>query len=138
MPRNIAYNQAQASVVINGLLVDHLADGDSIRILNDAVGAQKTVGTHGVMMSFASDESGAFEVDLLPVSNALGILYTLWRAQKTGIAAPLINITVATGVGEVAQLMDCALENIGDIATGGPQGQLRTVRFLASKIIQPL
>ena len=59
MARNIAYNQAQATVVINGLLIDNLADGDCIRIINDAVGAQKTVGTNSTMISFASDESGA-------------------------------------------------------------------------------
>lgn len=58
MPRDIAYNQAQATVVVNGLLVDNLADGDSIRIINDAVGAQKTVGTHSTMISFASDGMG--------------------------------------------------------------------------------
>ena len=40
MPRDIAYNQAQATVVVNGLLVDNLADGDSIRIINDAVKAE--------------------------------------------------------------------------------------------------
>ena len=137
MPRDIAYNQAQATVVVNGLLVDNLADGDSIRIINDAVGAQKTVGTHCTMISFASDESGAFELDLLPISRALTLLYSQWRGQKTGFAVPLINITVSTGVGEISQLTGCAIENIGDISTGGPVGQMRTVRFVASKIIQP-
>ena len=65
------------------------------------------------------------------------MLYSLWRGQKTGFAVPLINITVSTGVGEISQLTGCAIENIGDIAAGGPTGQMRSVRFLASKIIQP-
>ncbi len=130
------YSQSNTAVIADGISISDFFDGDSIRVIDDSTGATKTVGLDGTSLSFGSDGSGAFEVDLKPTSPYLAIAYGMKMAQRTGNAR-LINITVATGAGDYIRLERCAVEKAGDVATGGPTMAKRTVRFIVSKIIWP-
>lgn len=135
MARKTFYSQAQCSVVDDGIPVTDFADGDSIRIIDDAVGATKTQGLDGVSLSFASDESGFFEFDLKPTSPHLDIVSRRKRAQARG-QARVFNVTVATGVGEFIRLEGCAVEKAGDVPAGGNVMAKRTVRYVVSRIVR--
>ena len=134
MSRSKFYNRASVSVTIDGDTVEGFSDGDSaIRIIPAENIASKQVGLDGTMISFSNDMSGMCELDLKPTSSTLKQIYGLYNSQMTENAR-LFDITIATGVGEFHSLSGCAIDNVGEIESGGPEGQKRTISFVVSTV----
>lgn len=127
MARTEYYNQGAASVTLDGDTVTHFADGDSIRIIPNDVGSATTDGLDGASTSFSSVRSGAWEIDLKPVSPTLDLAFELMEAQRYGNGR-LFNITVTTGVGEFITLRNCGMVNDGGSVSGGPVMATRTIK----------
>lgn len=136
MARKEMYNQATASLVFDGVLVTKLADGNCIRVMDDATGATKTPGLKNTMTSISSDNSGFLEFDIFPTSNIWNKVYNMKNRQAQG-SGRLFDCAVMTGVGESVPAQRCAIEKVGDIQTGGPEGQKRTVRCTVENVKWP-
>ena len=123
--RSNFYAQANTTLLVNGINVGGLAEGDCIRIKADGGAAIRTKGADGPSLSISSFQGGTLEFDLKPTSPALGIMYALWQSQQSlGGAVGPFAIIVMTGVQEVI----AAVGMFGDLpqfSTGGPQMQPR-------------
>ncbi len=136
MARKGFYNQAEASVVFDGVVATKIAGGDAIRVVDDSTGATKTPGLKGTLTSVGTDNSGYFEMDLFPTSPLWNKIYNMKNRQSQG-SGRLFDVMVSTGVGERVNCQRCAIEKAGDIGTGGPEGKMRTVRCTVENIQWP-
>ncbi len=136
MARKNFYNQAEASVILDGVVVTKLAGGNAIRVIDDSTAATKTPGLKNTLTSVATDNSGFLELDIFPTSPQWSKIYNMKNRQAQG-SGRLFDIVVATGVGERINCQRCAIEKVGDIATGGAEGQMRTVRFTVENVQWP-
>ncbi len=127
MARTEYYNQGAVSVTFDGETVTHFADGDSVRIIPNDIGSSTTDGLDGASTSFASVRSGAWEIDLKPVSPILDTIFSLMEDQRYG-RGRLFNITITTGVGEFITLRNCGIVNDGGSASGGEAMVTRTAK----------
>ena len=137
MSRTIFLNQAFVTVIIDGVPVDGFMSGDAVRITPNAEGSAVEVGLSGAVTSFSTDQSGEFEIDLMPTSPYLDEVGRIWAAQKTQ-AARLLDAQVLTSASEMYRLEGVSLSNPGGVATGGKTVSGRTVAFKVQKIIPPM
>ena len=72
--RSNFYAQANTTLLVNGINVGGLAEGDCIRIKADGGAAIRTKGADGPSLSISSFQGGTMEFDLKPTSPALGIM----------------------------------------------------------------
>jgi len=136
MARNQFYNQLDASVIVDGIVAENIADGDAIRVADAGASAAVTAGLGGALTSLSTDRTGSLELDLFPHSRTIGYLNMMRNAQGQGNGR-LFDCTVTTGVGEVVRLNRCSMENVGTLSTGGKEGKARTYRILVEEILWP-
>lgn len=135
--RGVFLNQAFCTVIIDGIPVLGFASGDAIKITPNAEGASIEVGLSGAVTAFSTDQSGEFEIDLMPTSFYLDVAAGLWTAQKT-MAARLLDAQILTSAGEPYRLVGMSISDIGAIATGGKAVSARTIKFKVQQIIFPV
>ena len=134
MARSSFYNRSTATVVIDGVAVKGIADGDAIRVIESADGSSVTKGLDRAMTSINNDSTARLEIDLLATSPYLAVANNQKRRQNEGTGR-LMDGSVRSGVNEVEVLRGMAIARRGDIRTGGTEGQLRTIIYTVEKAV---
>jgi hypothetical protein len=132
MMRINLYSQSRHIVIIDGVPLSGFGDGDFMQVKLDGNVAARTAGADGPAISLSTDQGGAVTLSLLPTSPVLGILYALRDAQKSN--PRLFSIVLMSGVEEVITCSGCAIGELPQFATGGPQMSARQFTFECSKI----
>ena len=134
MARNSFYNRATTTLVIDGVTVKGVAEGNAIRILEEADGSTTRKGLDRALTNINNDGRGRLEVDLLPSSPYLGVLEGIRRRQNEGTGR-ILDGAVRTGMNELYKLQGMALARRGDIQTAGEEGQNRTAIFTIERVV---
>lgn len=132
MARTSFYNQATNTLVIDGVTVRGIAEGDSIRINEVGDKAQTSQGLDRAETSMSTDRRAELEVDLQATSPYMSIVNATERRQAEGTGR-LLDGSVRTGVNELEKLQGLALKRKGSIKSGGIKGQFRTVVYTVEK-----
>lgn len=127
MARNTQFfNQALATVILDGVVAEGYMDGDAIRVNESTEGSTIERGLDGATTTFSTDQAGTLELDLKGTSPTLDILRELWRAQKTANAREF-DAQVVTSANEMIRCEGCSVASMGNTATGGRTASARTV-----------
>lgn len=132
MSRTAFYNRATNTVVIDGVTVKGIAEGDAIRINEVADKATNKQGLDRAETSISNDGTAELEIDLLATSPYMSVVNAADRRQREG-SGRLLDASVRTGVNELEKLQGLALKRKGNKTTGGPQGQIRTIIYTVEK-----
>lgn len=132
MARFSYYNRATNTVVIDGVTVKGIAEGDAIRIREIADKATNKQGLDAVETSITNDGTAELEIDLFATSPYMSVVNAIERRQREG-SGRLLDGAVRTGVNELEKLQGLALKRKGDKTTGGPSAQIRTIIFTVEK-----
>ena len=134
MARFKFYNRSTNTLVIDGVAVKGIADGDAIRIreLGDKSSVKK--GLDRAETSISNDGTAELEIDLLSTSPYIATVNNQDRRQQEG-SGRLMDASVRTGVNESEKLQGLALKRKGDLSTGGSSGQNKTVIYTVERWI---
>ncbi|HBG77253.1 MAG TPA: hypothetical protein DDW84_00175 [Phycisphaerales bacterium] len=121
------YSQSNVTVLVNGIPLKDLSDGNSIRVRHRGGEVEPTEGTDGAAMNIATRQGGEIEVDLKEMSSSLIILNALRLAQEqTGIGC---NVVIRSGVDVVDTLATAFVSLPGEKATGDKKMGKITYKF---------
>lgn len=137
MSRNTEFlSQAVCTVILDGIIVEGFAPGDSIKLTPNAEGSAIDVGLDVAVTTFSTDRTGELELDLMPTSPFLDYVGALWTAQKTS-AARLISGQILTAAAEPYRLEGVSVSDPGAVATGGKSAAPRSVKFKVQRLDLP-
>lgn len=132
MARNTDYyNQADHSIVVDGEVLEDVAEGDSIGVEFEGDRVATTHGYDGASTSYSSDRRGAFTVMLKPTSPSNDYLEGLFQRQASNPRK--FDVVVMTGVREIWRGSGCSITR-ENFATGGPAMSGRGFRFPAEQM----
>lgn len=134
MARREFYNRTTTTVVIDGVTVRGIAEGDAVRVIEEADGSTTVKGLDRAMTNINNDGRARLEIDLLATSPYLSVVNSIRRRQIEG-SGRLMNGSIRSGVNELEKLQGLALSRRGDIKTGGEAGQMRTVVFTVERAV---
>lgn len=134
MARREFYNRTTTTVVIDGVTVRGIAEGDAVRVIEEADGSSTVKGLDRAMTNINNDGRARLEIDLLATSPYLSVVNGIRRRQIEG-SGRLMNGSIRSGVNELEKLQGLALSRRGDIKTGGEAGQMRTVVFTVERAV---
>tara|TARA_R110000764_G_scaffold90101_3_gene172231 strand:- start:156 stop:572 length:417 start_codon:yes stop_codon:yes gene_type:complete len=134
MARNTFYNRTTSTVVIDGVTVKGIAEGNAIRVVEEADGATTVKGLDRAMTNINNDGRARLEIDLLPTSPYIAVANGIKRRQNEG-SGRLMDGSVRSGVNELEKLQGMALARRGDVQTGGEAGQNRTIIFTVERAV---
>lgn len=134
MARNTEfYNQAEHTVIYNGVPITDFADGDGvIAVTPNGDRIALTEGLDKSSISFSSFRGGDITIQLKPTSPELDILMEDFQNQQDGTPTAS-TISIETGVREVVTLANAGI-NMMDLPTGGPTMQPRTITFRGANL----
>ena len=128
-----AYNQKNTTVLVNGVPLIGLADGDSVKVTPAGGEVERTEGTDGPGLNQATNQGGDIEVELREDSPSIGYLDNL-RLMQEQTSLPIPNVTVLTGVLAVETLSMVMLSRRGELATGGKKMGKRMQKFIGTDL----
>ena len=131
MRQNI-YFQNSHTLIIDGIPITGFAEGDFMQVKLDGASATRSHGADGPAMNISVDQGGKLTISLLPISPALGLLYGLRETQKN--APRLFTVVLMTGVQEFISASGCAMGDLPQFQSGGPNMQPRTFEIECLKI----
>jgi hypothetical protein len=132
MARNIEYyNQADHSVIVDGIPMVDIAEGESIGVEFEGDRVTVTHGFDGASTSYSSDRRGAVTVVLKPTSISNDFLEGLFQRQSS--TPRKFDVVVLTGVRELWRATGCSITR-ENFLTGGAAMSGRTFRFPAESI----
>ena len=134
MSRSDFYNRSTNTLIIDGVVVLGIAEGNAIRVIEEADGATTSKGLDRAITNINNDSRARLEVDLLATSPYLKVAIAQRRRQNEG-SGRLMNGAVRSGVNELEKLQGMAIVRRGDINTGGEASQLRTLIYTVEKAI---
>ena len=103
MARNTFYNRTTSTVVIDGVTVKGIAEGNAIRVVEEADGATTVEGLDRAMTNINNDGRARLEIDLLPTSPYIAVANGIKRRQNEG-SGRLMDGSVRSGVNELEKL----------------------------------
>src|ERR1035441_6309951 len=128
-----AYNQKSTTVLVNGVPLVGLADGDSVKVTAAGGEVERTEGTDGPGLNQATNQGGDIEVELREDSPSIGYLDNLRLMQET-TSLPIPNVIVMTGVLAVETLSMVMLGRRGELSTGGKKMGKRAMKFIGTDL----
>lgn len=128
-----AYNQKNTTVLVNGVPLVGLADGDSVKVTPAGGEVERTEGTDGPGLNQATNQGGDIEVELREDSPSIGYLDGL-RLMQEQTAVPLPAVSVMTGVLAIETLSFVMLARRGELATGGKKMGKRMWKFIGANL----
>ena len=125
-----AYNQKNCTVLVDGIPLKDLAEGDTIRVRNRGGEVDLTEGTDGAAINIATDQGGEIEVDLKPTSTSRLFLNSLRLAQQQSSIG--CNIVVMEGTEAVETLATAFINPPGERTNGGKKMNKITYKFVGT------
>ena len=116
--RTNLYSQNRHVMIVDGVPLEGLGEGDWLTIDDDGNAATRTLGGDGPGMNISTYQGGKVTFNLQPVSPVLGVFYALRDEQQSN--PRLISIVIMSGVAEVIRISGAAFGKLPSFATGGP------------------
>ncbi len=112
------YSQANTKVFVDGVLVRGFMDGASITCTYDGGEIEKTEGCDGPGLNMARRQGGTIKFTLRETSPSVPILSALSHLQfMADIVSPIV-IEVITGGGLSYTMVECLIQQPGELSTG--------------------
>lgn len=134
MSRTSFYNRSTNTLSIDGVTVKGIAEGNAIRLIEEADGAVTTKGLDRALTSINNDRRRRLEVDLLPTSPYRKVVIGLKRRQDEGTGR-ILKGSIRSGVNEVFKMEGMAVVRTGDLGTGDVTPTNMTMIFTVEKAV---
>ena len=130
------YNQAEVTVIWDGIPLRGLADGDSVEVADEGGEVEKTHGTDGPGVNIATRQGGYVKVKLREDSVSQPIVQATRATQEFSLSGDAgITVQIVGGTSVLHTLINAFVSVPGALSTGGPKMGSQEYKAVGTQLI---